>query len=548
MSVCLIYSDPKRIEVQFFVEEFIEPNKRNLLYISPFKGDHINPLNTGRPNAKWPQIYQIPFVPNMGPWENLPKDVLHLCNRADCQILHEINWIKLRTRKKTYPKSSGPGKQLKITDFMNPQHSPSNSVKSKLQIQGIVQAQDSHQGKSVQPENKPIQPPKQLRFSSLPVYQKDQFADEVPERIWAAWDQSHTDHIGTAPLFYLNADLFAFFNSPAICERIGWGIPRNYQPADVIKLALYFLLYGFEDPTHLYLLLDQIDLDKLKDHLAIPRTHPFPSEHHFASDLMQIGYAIGEEWFYLVRKEAEQLGLVQHVVHGLDGQFFQTWLCHPIPRRSGLPQTYGGFYNHGGAKKGFGVYQMPMVDISPHLVVPLIPHIVPANQSEQPVSWATVMMAKQAHIPASPFTVGDCGVCGTDTQDVIRDYPSVPVIPIRKNMKRHLRVTPNKKYHFSDQYVTGIPSKLLEIIYALRQAIERWHANFDLVFKIGHLHACGKEHIHMMILFAEILTMLVAITAIKIGRPDLVQMPTAFRNLIGIVQEMFPISYRQLNP
>ncbi len=164
----------------------------------------------------------------------------------------------------------------------------------------------------------------------------------MPEEIWAARDSTHSDKIGLSALFYLNQMAFDLFNDPLFCAKIGGSQQRIYKPADVIKLLIYQLLHGFSDVEHLFLHLEQVDISRLKDHLGIPQSHDLPSAHHFAENLRQIGLEIVQKFFYFLRDEAVNLKLVQNKVHGVDGQFFRSWLCHKKPRRSGLPQFLGG--------------------------------------------------------------------------------------------------------------------------------------------------------------------------------------------------------------
>ena len=391
------------------------------------------------------------------------------------------------------------------------------------------------------------EPLKMPHFQIPPTYGKEQFCSEMPEEIWAARDSTHSDKIGLSALFYLNQMAFDLFNDPLFCAKIGWSQQRIYKPADVIKLLIYQLLHGYSDVEHLFLHLEQVDISRLKDHLGIPQSHDLPSAHHFAEDLRQIGLEIVQKFFYFLRDEAVILKLVQNKVHGVDGQFFRSWLCHKKPRCSGLPQFWGDWYNHGGSKKGVGVYQMPLVDISPYCVIPLYPHVVPANKNENITGWETVEGAKQNYSKSSPFFVADCGLCGTDMQEEVKTRPSIPIIPIRENMKRNLYISPLRHHHFSHQYLGRLKGALVDFLYDLRQAIERWHHFFDDVFDLTRIHACGKDHMLQIIITAEAITTLIAITALKLGRPDLIQTPTAFQSLIGTPADHYPISYKIMN-
>ena len=56
--------------------------------------------------------------------------------------------------------------------------------------------------------------------------------------------------------------------------------------------------------------------------------------------------------------------------------------------------------------------------------------------------------AKQNYSKSSPFFVADCGLCGTDMQEEVKTRPSIPIIPIRENMKRNLYISPLRASSF----------------------------------------------------------------------------------------------------
>lgn len=542
MSVCLLNNKSRSFSTQYFIDEFIPRDKSIYSFVSPYAQDYQNPINCARPQKPFSNVNPIPFVRNEGPWKVFPKDVFHLNNPKDRAFLIRIHWLKSSTHRKAHViLSKYLGWFITLDFYFKP-----TTKKEILDISKVPLASNFTDPPQDKPE-KILGSVKKPTFQPLPIFSKEQYCAEMPESAWAARDESHTTFIGIAHLFYLNQPAFNLFNDPILCRQIGWSPERNYQPADVVKLLIYQLLHGYGDITHLFLHLEQISIPQLKDHLGIPRSHDLPSSHHFAEDLRQIGLEPIKTFFYFIRDEAIGLKLVCNKVHGIDGQFYRTWLCHKNPRRSGLPQFYGGWYNHGGGKRGVGVYQIPLVDISPSCVIPLYPHIVPANRNENVAGWETIEGAKFHYSNTSDFFVADCGLCGTDMQDEAKARPSIPLIPIRENMKRNLYITPHKHRHFSKVYIAPLKGDMVDEIYDLRQAIERWHNFFDNVFNISRIHACGKDHIFQIIITAETITTMVAITALKIGRPDLVQTPSAFLSLIEEPCEIFPQSYFRIN-
>ena len=540
MSISLLNGNSKWVWVQFFLYEFISEKNRGFGTISPYKPDYQNPFNSINHWKAFPSIFLIPFEQGKGPWKIFQKDAYNLEDPDDYAFLVHIKWVKPPVK---HRKDKHPSKNIKENRTLDEFINKSTPVKGKSGAKRVKKAEIEEKSPEIVDKLEPKPP----HFQTPPTLEKDQFCSEMPDYIWAARDPAHSDKIGLSALFYLNQAAFNLFNDPQFCLEIGWSQQRTYQPADVIKLLIYQLLHGYSDIEHLFLHLEQADISRLKDHLGIPQSHELPSAHHFAEDLRQIGLVIIKKFFYFLRDEAVNLKIVQNKVHGIDGQFFRSWLCHPKPRRSGLPQFWGGWYNHGGAKKGVGVYQMPLVDISPFCVIPLHPHVVPANHNENVTGWETVEGAKQNYSKNSPYFVADCGLCGQDMQDQVKTRPSIPVIPIRENMKRNLYLSPKRHHRFSTQYLGPLKGALVDFLYDLRQAIERWHHFFDDVFDLVRIHACGKDHMLQIIITAEAITTLIAITALKICRPDLIQTPTAFLSLIGNPSEHYPISYGKIN-
>ena len=116
-----------------------------------------------------------------------------------------------------------------------------------------------------------------------------------------------------------------------------------------------------------------------------------------------------------------------------------------------------------------------------------------------------------------------------------------------KILKRNLYISPLRHHHFSHQYLGRLKGALVDFLYDLRQAIEKWHHFFDDVFDLLRIHACGKDHMLQIIITAEAITTLIGFTALKLGRQDLIQTPTAFQSLIGTPADHYPISYKIMN-
>lgn len=386
--------------------------------------------------------------------------------------------------------------------------------------------------------NKPIYTP---HFHEPRYIQKEEYCRFMASWAWKAC-RSPSKKVGqVSHVFYLND--FSFFDSDHLLEQIRWG-KSSILPSDIIRLELYRRLQGFETFKD-YFRMIQI-APNIMDHIGIKMTHSIPSFHRYTGYLKQIGLEMFQKYFRSLVNEARSLGLIKDKVHIWDGQFHESWLQKDKGRKQGLPQFFGGTYNHGGSKVGVGVYQSTIVDWNGYCTIPIYSELVPANRNENPVVIEALNTAYQVN-PVSDLFLADRGPSGKKVQEKCAQLGARPIIPLTSNPVTDVFITQEKKHRFYLKFIGNASGKWLEKIYNIRPRIEQHYNLNDTVYNLVRLHGCGEELMKIEICIGNCLAVLIPLTAYKIGRPDLMWSPSCFKEQTIHPERLFPQQFRELN-
>jgi hypothetical protein len=378
-------------------------------------------------------------------------------------------------------------------------------------------------------------------FRTPPIVQKEDFCEKMENWAWEAC-QGPTRKVGlTAHVFFLNC--FDLFDQPEFMDKIKWG--GLCLPSDVVKFEIHRILQGFESYNDYFRMGEMSPV--VMDPPAINMTHAAPSAHHITERLRQIGIQKIQEFFNQLVGEARSLGLIRDVLHVWDGQFHETWLQQNKPRKSSRSQFYGGTYNHGGAKVGVGVYEGTIMDWNGICTIPIHTDIFPANRNENPALREGVQNAYlKIQNPVPYFFLADKGPSGYDTQKMLWNIGTIPIIPVNDRTANGIRITKNKELRFYKEFTGDTQDETLERLYAIRPRIEEHYSLNDTVYRGAHLHCMGEVMTKIEILLLNCLGVLVPLTAYKIGRPDLMWSPTCFRSHIIQPERIFSSTFNEL--
>ena len=386
---------------------------------------------------------------------------------------------------------------------------------------------------------KPVIP----RFRKPRVVLREEFCGDISDLAWAALHGCRGSKTMLFYIFYLND--FSIVDDDDLLSSPEWRSVGRYLASDIVKYELARLLLGFSTFSD-YFRMTELFPD-FEDHLAIAMARHPPSGGRHVKALRLIGAGRIRKLFYALVSECRALGLIKDRVWAWDGQFFETWL--KTARKKGSrskADVWGGWYNHGGRKVGFGVVQSVIVDWSGTVPLPIEVRVYPANRNENIIFRETFKHCiSSAPLPAL-FLAADKGPSGSSSLNLVRFRGMVPVMALGENRKRDVLVTYHKQYHFDRRLVSDVDPSVLERVYMMRTRIEEMFSQVRVSFKLTRLRGAGRDFIKAEILLVNILHLLVALTAFKIGRPDLMWRPSAFDNLRLHPSVSFPSLFSDL--
>lgn len=385
---------------------------------------------------------------------------------------------------------------------------------------------------------KPVVP----RFRKPRVVLREEFCSDITNLAWGALRRHHDPGVAAFYLFYMND--FSALDSPDILNSPEWRKIGKYLPSDIIKYELGRLLLGFSTFTDYLRMVDLFP--GFEDHLAITMNRP-PFGGRLVQALRLVGGKRVRKFFNSLVAECRALGIITDKVWLWDGQFVKAWMYKERKKGSrNKTKSWGGWYNHGGKKIGFGAIQSVIMDWSGTVPLPIEVRKYPANRNDNMVFRDTFKHCIKGCEKPALFLAADKGPSGRKSLELVRSHDMVPVMALGKNRKQDVMMTGVKEYKFNKSLTKRIDPAVLEKIYMMRTRIEEMFSAVKVIFKMTRLHATGAEFIEVELLLVNILILLIALTAYKIGRPDLMWKPKAFDNLRVHPEMAFPDRIKEL--
>lgn len=381
------------------------------------------------------------------------------------------------------------------------------------------------------------------KFRKPRIVSRDEFCNDMTNFGWFALHQSRDAPACLFYIFYMND--FSFLDDDELLASPAWSEIGGYLPSDIVKYEMARLLLGFVTFGDYFRMAELFP--SFEDHLAINMARHPPSGDRLVRALRAIGVVRLREWLAALKAEFRELGLIKDVVWLWDGVFIEAWMRKE--RKAGSRNKtvlFGGWYNHGGKKKGFGIVVSLVVDWCGFVPVPMEVEIYPANENDNIVFRDTFGKALDGNPKPALFIDTDKGPSGRKSLDLVASKNMIPVMALGENRKSDFLKTSKKEYKFDTLTTLGVDEKVLERIYMMRTRIEELFSAIKVVFKMGRIHGTGKEFMEVEVLIMTILLMLIALTSYKIGRPDLAWKPAAFKNLSISPEDVFPGRFKEL--
>jgi hypothetical protein len=381
------------------------------------------------------------------------------------------------------------------------------------------------------------------RFRRVRVVDRDEFCAGITDLGWVALRHYRDSPACLFYIFYLND--FSIVDDSTLLKSLEWREIGAYLPSDIVKYEVARLTLGFTTFVD-YLRMTEL-YSSFEDQLAIAMARHPPKADRLARALRLIGVPRIRQLHEALKAECRALGLIKDKVWLWDGQFFEVWMKTERKADSrNKTELFGGWYNHGGKKRGFGIVQSTVVDWSGLVPLPITIRVYPANTNENIMFRETFVDCVKENPKPAVYLDTDKGPTGYQSIEQVRSSGVIPVMALGKNRTKNVVKTEEKKYKFDAPSTIGIDPHVLEIIYMMRTRIEEMFAATKVVFKQARLHGTGRDFLECEVLLVNIAIMLVALTAFKIGRPELAWRPNAFNNLRMDPEDVFPEQFKDL--
>nr|MDO8116810.1 transposase [Candidatus Sigynarchaeota archaeon] len=368
-----------------------------------------------------------------------------------------------------------------------------------------------------------------LRFRSIRRCVKEDHADGlIPDYDWIM-ARSLTTFAGFFNhLFELN-DFSMLDNIQAGLEDSGVSF-KNISIIDVFRFELLRLQLGFHDYTGLEKVFYFAGWNTFA---FIQRDFAFfPAAADISNVMTRIPPCKLYAFYLELVREAIDLKIIVPRVLLWDTQFVHSNSNNNKNKRTNAyNDPDAGYGRHNGRKLGVGysVSSLYAYCGSWNRNFPVHFDVFPANKSDNPIFRETLSNYLSQGVGECKVIVADTGAYSKRNLNFCMDNGIYPVIRAKKNLVTHPIVEVKRGYWFNtDYFPPGWSAADIRYIYERRPAIEAGQSANNTFYNAGRMHTRGIDNAIRGRAMIYILDLLRALTAVKLGRPDLISKLTAF--------------------
>ena len=327
-------------------------------------------------------------------------------------------------------------------------------------------------------------------------------------------------------LFYFND--FNFFD--ALQERLeADGVSfKNMFIRDIFAYELFRINQGLKDYT---------GLERMGRFLSAPPLFDITSEPSFFPTSADVSYVMkripAEElfkFFQILVKECIDLGIIIPRILIWDGQFIRS-NCNNNKNKDkdAYNDPDAGYCRHNGTKKGVGYDPGILYAYCFNRWFPIYFKMFPGNRNDTRAFRETLREFLDVSEENWIISISDSGGYCLKNMEFICFKGQVPVIRARKNIKNQPVKELKKGFYFNTAFIPIDWSiELFLKIYSFRPMIEQGNSANNTYYNASRMNTRGIEAAIKQRVIIYILELLKALTAYKVGCPDLMMMPTAF--------------------
>lgn len=329
-------------------------------------------------------------------------------------------------------------------------------------------------------------------------------------------------------LFEFN-DLSYFQDVQGILEDEGVSF-KNMFVEDVIAYELLRINLGFKNYK---------GIEKMGKFMRYPPLVAITHDYEFFPNAADLSYVLTKipaealfEFFQLLVKECVDHGIIIPRILIWDGQFMRS-NCNNN-KEKGNPvynDPEAGYCHHNGIKKGVGYDPGILYAHCFNRWFPVYFKMFAGNRADIRAFRETMDVFFQTTEYEWEILIADSGPYSLQNMKNVQHHGLIPIIRARKHLKTHPIRQLKKGFYFNTDFIPERWSDELFLkIYSLRPMIEQGNSYNSTYYNTFRMNTRGMDAAIRNRSLIYILELLKALTAYKLGRPDLVMKPTAFEN------------------
>ena len=236
-------------------------------------------------------------------------------------------------------------------------------------------------------------------------------------------------------------------------------------------------------------------------------------------------------FFRLLVRECIELKIIIPRILIWDGQFLRS-NCNNNKNedKESYNDPDAGYCRHNGKKKGVGYDPGILYAYCRDRWFPIYFKMFPGNRSDQEAFKETTNTFLFETLEEWQLIISDSGPYSLKILEDIQYKSLLPIIRARKNIKKQPVKELKKGYYFNTDFIPPDWSEeYFLFIYSFRPMIEQGNSYNHTYYNAARMNTRGLEAAIKHCVSIYILELLKALTAYKVGRPDLIMKPSAFQ-------------------
>ncbi len=236
------------------------------------------------------------------------------------------------------------------------------------------------------------------------------------------------------------------------------------------------------------------------------------------------------EFFQLLVKECFKLGIIIPRILIWDGQFIRSNCNNNKDKDKGRYNDPDAEYcRHNGTKKGVGYDPGILYAYCYNRWFPIYFQMFPGNRNDTRAYKETLSEFFEISEERWMISIADSGAYSLKNMDYTRNKGLVPVIRARKNIKNQPVKELKENFYFNTDFIPKEWSVDFFLkIYSFHPMIEEGNSFNNTYYNGSRMNTRGIDAAIKQRATIYILILLKALTAYKVGRPDLIMTPSAF--------------------